>query len=332
MSFEIALAPMIDVTTANYRKLVRMSSKTVVMFTEMIVSSTVVHIAEDKLLERLGEYDDNTVVQVGGSDPIEISRAIEILRKLGYTMFNLNVGCPSSRVQKGCFGAVLMKDKCLVGRIVNQVYQDTGIILSLKIRTGVDELDTYDFFKDFVEYIVNGTPASVFYVHARKCWLKGLSPKQNRNVPELNYDFVHRIKSEMPNIKFILNGGIKTFEDVFKHSNLDGVMIGRAAIDDIFIFYKLERSLELSKVGDKTECSLGYKDDNDNFLYNINTITKYLISFGPSTSLNYKIIMPLQNIMFGRKGCKQYKIELAEQLKRKVTVSEFLFNIYSFIY
>lgn len=328
MSFEISLAPMIDVTTANYRKIVRMSCKSVVLFTEMIVSSTVVHIDEDRLIERLGEYDEQTVVQVGGNNPVEISRAVERLMKFGYKMFNLNVGCPSTRVQKGCFGAVLMKDKDLVSRIINQVYQDTGVILSLKIRTGVDEFDSYEFFRDFVTHIVTETPATVFYVHARKCWLKGLSPKQNRNVPPLNYDYVHRIKEEMPNIKFMLNGGIKTVDDVKQHQNLDGVMIGRAAIDNIFIFHELEEKLsrEEAIIGE------GVLLETDFIYYNLNIIVKYLISFGHSTPLSYNIIFPLTNVMFGRRGCKQYKIELAEQIKRKGTISEFLFRIYEFIY
>jgi tRNA-dihydrouridine synthase A len=303
---------MIDVTTANYRKLVRMSSQEVVLFTEMIVSSTVVHIDREKLKERLGDFDSKTVVQLGGSDPEEVSRAVKILVEMGYTLFNLNLGCPSTRVQKGCFGAVLMKDGKLVVRIINKVYEDTGVILSLKIRTGVDEFDTYDFFRGFIIFIVENTPANTFYVHARKCWLKGLSPKQNRNVPPLNYEFVYKIKEEMPHLKFIINGGIKTMKHIDEHRNLDGVMIGRAAMDNVFIFHNLL--------------------NDDIFHFKIHIVYSYLISFGHSTILNYKIAFPIQNIMFGRKGCKQYKITLAEQLKKKVTVSEFIFNIHKFIY
>lgn len=334
MSFEISLAPMIDVTTANFRKLVRLSSQSVVLFTEMIVSSTIVHISKDRLIERLGEVDDKTVVQVGGSDPEEISKVIRILADIGWTSFNLNVGCPSSRVQKGQFGAVLMKDVDLVCRIINQVYKDTGFILSLKIRTGVDEFDSFEFFKAFVSHVTSTTPTTVFYVHARKCWLKGLSPKQNRTIPPLNYEYVYKIKEEMPNITFILNGGISSIEDVQRHQQLDGVMIGRKAVDDVFIFYSIGKALKIDNYLLESREDTRLNSDLDtgcDIFYKKHIVYTYLLSFGGSTIVCHKIAFPFLNLMHGRKGCKSFKIKLADLLKERKTVLEFIGEIHNFI-
>ncbi|KAK6090313.1 hypothetical protein P3W45_000670 [Vairimorpha bombi] len=302
---EISLAPMLDVTTANFRKLVRISSEKTVIFTEMIVSSTVLHIETDKLRERLGLIDNNTVVQIGGSDPEEISNAVIILQNLGCTHFNLNVGCPSSRVQKGCFGAILMKDKYLVSDIVNSVYTKCKTVISLKIRTGVNDCDTYDFFKDFVSHIITNTPVSKFYVHARKCWLSGLSPKQNRTVPPLNYDFVYRIKEDFPHIKFILNGGLKGIEDIEKLKNLDGMMIGREAIKNILVFTSIDEHLYgTTKI-------------------NVNDILcQYLKEFDGNSLANFRILGPIQHILYGQKGTKKFKIFLNEAVRQKYTLNK----------
>ncbi|WUR03294.1 tRNA-dihydrouridine synthase [Vairimorpha necatrix] len=307
-NLEISLAPMLEVTTANFRKFVRISSKHTLLFTEMIVSNTVINISTTKLLQRLGDIDDLTVVQIGGSDPTEISSAISILKQHGCKHFNLNLGCPSSRVQKGCFGAVLMKDKELVTKIVNTVYSDHNIVLSLKIRVGVDDLDTYEFFSNFVKFLVQNSPVKKFYVHARKCWLGGLSPKQNRNIPSLNYEYVYRIKQELLHIKFILNGGIKNLP---YENMVDGIMIGREAIKNILVFKNIEDII--------------YGNNNMN-VYEI--IKRYLETFDGGEKITFRMLSPLQNVLHGKNGSKMWKRFLNEAVhKDKMSIDEFIKEI-----
>lgn len=315
---EICLAPMLDVTTANFRRFVRLTSEHTILFTELIVANTVIHIDKEKLIERLGDIDERTVVQIGGSDVNEIVNAICVLKDVGCKHFNLNVGCPSTRVQKGCFGAVLMKNKELISEIINSVYKKCDIVLSLKIRTGVDNYDTYEFFRDFVHFLVKNTPVKKFYVHARKCWLLGLSPKQNRNIPPLNYSFVYKIKEEFPHVLFILNGGLKKIADfnkLFCNNNLtlDGIMIGREAIKNILVFRSFENYLH---------------ESSQDTIFSV--VKKYLNKFELSKPITFRILNPLQNILHGQKGTKKWKIFLNESVhKKKLTVSDFIDEIES---
>lgn len=301
---EISLAPMMKITTPYFRMLVRKTAPKAILFTEMVVASTVTHVTDEKINIILGDPEDMTVVQLGGSDPDEISNAVQILKKIGWKEFNLNCGCPSDRVQSGKFGAVLMLEKENVGNIINTVFRDTGVVLSLKIRTGVDKHDSFDFFKGFVEYISLNTPCTKFYVHARKCWLKGLSPKQNRNVPALNYQFVYDIKSMFPHLFISLNGGIKT-NDWDKIKNLDGLMIGRHAWDNIKTFSHYERS----NIDMKT------------------VVKEYIEEAVKHNPPKYKILMPLINYRKGRSLSKAFKQTINEILHSDVPLD----SIYSMI-
>lgn len=206
---EISLAPMIKVTTPQFRLLIRKLSPQTILFTEMIADAAVSHASTEKLESILGRPDPLTVVQVGDHEPEKVADAVGRLVSLGWGAFNLNCGCPSDRVQSGKFGAVLMRDAANVAAIVNEVYSRTGCVLSLKIRTGVDELDSFEFFHGFVKHITDTSPCARFYVHARKCWLHGLSPRQNRTVPPLNYQYVYDLKAAMPHLFVCLNGGIR---------------------------------------------------------------------------------------------------------------------------
>ncbi|KAM0681417.1 hypothetical protein GINT2_000619 [Glugoides intestinalis] len=291
---EISLAPMLKVTTPYFRMLIRKISSTTVLFTEMIVASTVIHVTEEKLQIILGNPEDNTVVQLGGSDPEEIAKAVEILKRIGWVYFNLNCGCPSDRVQSGKFGAVLMFEPGNVSNIINCVYKMTGIVLSLKIRTGVDEKDSFEFFKGFVEHISTTSPCFKFYVHARKCWLSGLSPKQNRNIPPLTYQYVYDLKTLFPHLFISLNGGIKE-NGLEKIKILDGLMIGRHAWDDIRVFAAYE-----NKSVDMKEAVKSYIEE--------------ALAFNPP---KYKIVMPLINYRKGRAHTKVFK-----QVINKIIQSE----------
>lgn len=332
---EISLAPMMDVTTAHFRRFIRLTSETAVLFTEMIVSNTVIHIPRDKLKEKLGEYDDKTVVQIGGSDAIQIVEAVRILQGLGYGMFNLNCGCPSSRVKKGSFGAVLMLNKELVAEIINMVYKETGEVLSLKIRTGVDDDDGISFLGEFVGYIRKNTPNRTFYIHARKCWLEGLSPDQNRRLPPLDYDSVYEIKKLYPELRIILNGSISE-NNLDRISGLDGAMVGREAIRNAFVFWdidqKLDAGYEVEMWNDsketypldtsmrRIECNEDHKSKRTQKIHSV--VKQYFEGFSPSIQLKPAHILPIMNLMRGKKGCKAYRRKLNSALIQQIRLSE----------
>jgi tRNA-dihydrouridine synthase A len=305
---EISLAPMMKYTTPQFRMLVRKISRTAVLFTEMIVSSTVIHVTQEKLRFMLGDPEDLTVVQLGGSDPSELSQTVKILKELGWKHFNLNCGCPSERVQNGKFGALLMLEKENVADIINRVYDENGIVISLKIRIGVDEHDSFEFFRDFVHFISTNSPCNKFYVHARKCWLCGLNPKQNRNVPALNYQFVYDLKSLYPHLFISLNGGLKdNFIDHIK--NLNGVMIGRHAVDDICIFAKYENSTIDLKV----------------------VIKEYLEEGSKLNPPKTKLLMPLINLRKGKTHSTVLKQTINQIIQQNIPYNQIFQIIEPFI-
>lgn len=300
---------MLEVTTPQFRKFIRLTCKETILFTEMIVAETVLYISDDKLLEMLGEYEEKTIVQIGGSDPQNISKAIKKINQvLKFTQFNLNCGCPSSKVQKGNFGACLMLQPENVIDIINTVYNQTGFVLSLKIRIGVDDFDSYDFFRNFVSEIINQTKCDTFFVHARKCWLKGLSPSQNRKVPLLNYDFVYKIKEEFSFHKFILNGEINNVSQLDLKKNLDGFMIGRAAMKNPFVFREFINAINEEKVEiDKS----------------FNLLLKYFSLFDKNAIVKHIHVFPLLNFFHGQPGNKKYKNFLIETVRKKITFENY---------
>ena len=287
---EVSLAPMMKITTPQFRLLIRKLSPSTVLFTEMIVASTVNNVTDEKIHYMLSSPEDGTVVQLGGSNPKEIADSVVRLKSLGWKSFNLNCGCPSDRVKCGKFGAILMLEKENVASIINEVYKSAGIIISLKIRIGVYENDSFDFFKGFVEHISTNTPCFKFYVNARKCWLSGLNPKQNRNIPVLNYQYVYDLKSMFPHLFISLNGGIKS-NDLAKVQNLDGLMIGRHAWDNVKIFSEYENSVP------DMECIL----------------KSYFEEVLCSNPPKYKVIMPFLNYRKGRSLSKAFK-QLVNQI------------------
>ncbi|KHN69378.1 tRNA-dihydrouridine synthase [Ordospora colligata] len=344
---EISLAPMMDVTTPQFRRLIRLTSKSTVLFTEMIVCSTVVHVTCEKLLEMVGKYDANTVVQIGGSDASEIVEAVKILQSLGYKEFNLNCGCPSARVKKGCFGAILMLKKQLVAEIVNKVHCDTGVVLSLKIRTGVDDHDGVEFLDDFITYLKMNTACRSFYVHARKCWLSGLSPKQNRQVPPLDYESVYAIKQLHPDLKIMLNGCIDA-DGLEKLCSLDGLMIGRESMKNIFVFWEIDRKIGKERFGegeegcsnDNVRANTGFDsdckenkliDDNEKKVMVHEVIRRYFEWYGKEKEMRIWDIQPMMNLLVGKKGCKAYRQMLGEIVRRRENAEKAYKRIMNFL-
>jgi tRNA-dihydrouridine synthase A len=223
-----AVAPMIDWTDRHCRTLHRLLTRNALLFTEMIVTGAVVHGDAERHLA-FGKHEGLVALQLGGSDPAELAAAIRIAEPSGYAEFNLNVGCPSDRVQSGRFGACLMAEPDLVADCVRAMRDATDRPVTVKCRIGIDDQDTEESLDRFADTMA-GAGVEALYVHARKAWLKGLSPKENRTIPPLDYPRVHRLRGRMASLPMIINGGIETLEQAEDHlAHMDGVMLGRAA-------------------------------------------------------------------------------------------------------
>ncbi len=227
----IHVAPMMEVTDRWFRQVHRLWAPGVVQWTEMVVGHAVLHGDRHRVIG-FDPSEHPVVVQLGGDDPAVLAQAARIVEDAGYDEINLNVGCPSSRVRAGAFGAILMRRPDRVARVVEAMRSAVSIPVHVKHRIGVDELDAYEDMLRFVDTVASAG-CDTFYVHARKAWLQGLSPKENRTVPPLRHDEVHRLKAERPHLTIVTNGGITTDDAVDAHlAEVDGVMIGRAAADD----------------------------------------------------------------------------------------------------
>ncbi len=239
---KIAIAPMLDWTDRHFRYFMRQITKYTELYTEMIVADAILHGNQDKLLS-FHPDELPLVVQLGGSCPDKLSKAAKICMNYGYSGINLNVGCPSDRVKSGNFGACLMKDSHLVASCIKSLQDSVSIPVSIKLRIGVDHLDSYEFFRDFVLSIAE-TGCQDFIIHARIAILGGLSPKENREIPPLKYEYVYRLKQEQPDLSIMINGGIKTIIDATTHlKQVDGAMIGRGAYYTPYIFSTVDRDI-----------------------------------------------------------------------------------------
>lgn len=220
---------MMDWTDRHCRYLHRLMSRNTLLYTEMVTSPALVRGGALHLL-KYHPSEHPVALQLGGSDPVELAEASSIGAEAGYDEINLNVGCPSDRVQSGTFGAVLMKQPDLVAQCCAKMIETSPVEVTVKCRIGVDDQDPETVLPDFLER-VSAVGVTRFSVHARKAWLQGLSPKENRDIPPLDYDLVYRMKERFPHLHLSINGGIQTLQEAQDHlaRGLDGVMIGRAA-------------------------------------------------------------------------------------------------------
>ncbi|MDP2495366.1 tRNA dihydrouridine(20/20a) synthase DusA [Shimia thalassica] len=225
----LSVAPMMDWTDRHCRYLHRLMSRNTLLYTEMVTSPALVRGGALHLL-KYHPSEHPVALQLGGSDPAELAEASGIGAEAGYDEVNLNVGCPSDRVQSGTFGAVLMKQPDLVAQCCARMIEASPVEVTVKCRIGVDDQDPETVLPDFLER-VSAVGVRRFSVHARKAWLQGLSPKENRDIPPLDYDLVYRMKERFPHLHLSINGGIQTLQEAQDHlaRGLDGVMIGRAA-------------------------------------------------------------------------------------------------------
>ncbi|MCB1721565.1 MAG: tRNA dihydrouridine(20/20a) synthase DusA [Rhodospirillales bacterium] len=239
---EISVAPMMDWTDRHCRYFHRLIAPHVRLYTEMITTGALLHGDRERFL-RFDESEHPVALQLGGSEPEDLAYCADIVARSGYDEINLNCGCPSERVQKGAFGACLMKEPDLVSDCVRAMIGAVDIPVSVKCRIGIDEQDDFAFLDRFVSIVANAG-CETFIIHARKAWLQGLSPKKNREVPPLDYERVAAIKNKYPELRIILNGGITDTGTILAQCDrLDGVMIGREAYSNPYFLAEIEQAV-----------------------------------------------------------------------------------------
>ena len=301
ISRRFCVAPMMGYTTPYARKLYRILSKKSFLFSEMIAAKSLIY---SKSRENIIENDFNNPValQVGGSEINDLKKASNIAVDYNYDEINLNVGCPSKAVQKGSFGACLMKDKVLV-RNCMEALQNDKIEATLKCRLGLGKELNYEFFEEFIDEI-SKTGVKIIYVHARNAILSGISPQANRSIPPLSYEFVKKIKNKFPKIKFILNGGINNLDkavDLLKE--FDGIMVGRLIKNNPFILKEVDKKI--------------FKEKND-FIYET-IINNYFEYIKPKIGVEsiFRLLSPLLNIFFSVPHSKVYRSKINDYMQHQ---------------
>ena len=242
MKKTVSVAPMMDCTDRHEIYFLSLISKNVHLYTEMIVANAIIRGDREKLLS-FKKIQNPVTLQVGGSNESELAEACRISEQYGYKEINLNLGCPSKKVQKNKFGACLMQEPKLVARCIESMAKATKLPITIKTRIGYNDVEDFEFLKSFIQ-TTKDAGSQKFIIHARKALLKTLTPKENLNIPPLKYDFVYKLKDFFKNDEIIINGGIKTSEDIKNHlKRVDGVMIGRAIYHSPYFLAEIEREV-----------------------------------------------------------------------------------------
>lgn len=300
------IAPMMGWTTRHYRYLFRLICKKAQLYTEMLTTGAILNSPQR---ERLLSFDNNEkslAIQLGGGIAADLVQAAKMVEPFGYSEINLNVGCPSNRVKSGCFGAVLFKNPRRVADCIGEMCAAVKLPITVKTRIGVDEYESYDYLTEFIQQ-VSTAGCRTFIIHARKAWLQGLSPKENREIPPLNYRWVYHIKRDFPHLTIVLNGGIDNLNAAQAHlQRVDGVMLGRAAWYNPYLFAELDQLLnpqESSTIPSRMAIVLAY----------LPYLEKAFISGENLTHL----IQPLFNLFHGVAGGKRWRQKLSEVLQQR---------------
>ena len=309
---KFCIAPMMGYTTPHARNLYRILSKKAFLFTEMIPAKTLIY-SEKKELLMENNHGNPVAVQVGGAEYHDLIRCAKIAENYDYNEINLNVGCPSKAVQKGKFGACLMKEKTLVRECLDAMINNTNIDVSMKCRIGIGNTLNFDFFHEFIDETIK-SGIKIVYVHARNAILNGLNPKMNRTLPPLNYEFVAKIKKYYPHVQFVLNGGINNLDDAYKYSNqFDGVMLGRFIKANPFCLLNIDKLFFNSVSGDKSDQKIIF----EYFEYVRKKIRQDSI---------YRLLSPLLHIFFAVPNGKKIKTQINEYIKNyEVNKLEYIF-------
>jgi tRNA-dihydrouridine synthase A len=237
-----SIAPMIDVTDKHFRFLARLLTRHTLLYTDMVTTGAILHGKRERLLAYNNE-EHPVALQLGGSDPAALRDCAVQAKEYGYDEINLNCGCPSDRVQNGAFGACLMATPIVVRDSLRAMAEQKKLPVTLKCRTGIDQQNSFDEFLNFID-IATDSPCQTVIVHARNAWLKGLSPKENREIPPLKYDWVYQLKALRPQLNIVLNGGVTSLENAKQHlQHVDGVMMGREAWHNTFFLADADAKL-----------------------------------------------------------------------------------------
>ena len=317
MIHRFCVAPMMDRTDRHERFFLRSLSKKAYLYTEMINANAVLFGNQNELL-KFNECEHPLAIQLGGNDPIKLSEAATISESYGYDEINLNVGCPSTKVQNGDFGAILMRNPNLVAKCIKAIKNNVNIPVSIKCRIGVDDMDEEKDLNNFVKK-VSDSGCKIFIIHARKAWLKGLSPKENRNIPPLNYERVYKLKDEFPHLEIIINGGLENIEDSKNHlTKVDGVMMGRKAYENPFQLTKVDHLIYGMPFLPKTKEEvllkmIPYIIHQHKAGVKINLISRHLIGLTKGTKFAKHIRSSLTNLSALRQPERKL-IQIANQL------------------
>ncbi|MBF0265976.1 MAG: tRNA dihydrouridine(20/20a) synthase DusA [Gammaproteobacteria bacterium] len=304
-SHKVCLAPMLDYTDRHFRYLLRLITKKTFLYSEMVTTGAILHGQHQQRYLQFSEAEHPVALQLGGSNPVDLTKSCQIAAEHGYDEFNLNVGCPSPRVKSGAFGAVLMEQPDLVANCLHAMKQASDIPATIKTRIGIDHNDDYQQLLALVEAIVK-VGIDTIIVHARKAWLDGLSPKDNREIPPLRYDYVYQLKKDFPELTIIINGGIKTYDEIDEHiKHVDGVMIGREAYHNCFYFHQVDHRY--------------YQQNQDNITrksvlkHYFEYIEKHLIDGVPFSHMAKHTL----GLFHACRGSRLYRRELSENIHKK---------------
>ncbi|WP_373990893.1 tRNA dihydrouridine(20/20a) synthase DusA [Duganella sp. BuS-21] len=305
-SRRLSVAPMMDWSDRHCRMFHRHISKHTWLYTEMVTTGALVYGDVERHL-RFNEEEHPVALQLGGSDPADLATSAKLGEKWGYDEINLNCGCPSERVQKGAFGACLMAEPQLVADCVKAMRDAVSIDVTVKHRIGIDDVQSYDFVRDFVGKVADAG-CTTFIVHARNAILKGLSPKENREIPPLKYAYAYQLKRDFPDFEIIINGGIKTEADIDEHlQHLDGVMLGREAYHNPFVMANFDQRYYGDHSAPKTreqvlEAMIPY-------------IQAQLAQYGPLGLKLNSITRHMLGIMTGLPGARAFRQTLSDSKK-----------------
>lgn len=298
------VAPMMDWTDRHQRYFARLLSENALLYTEMVTTGAIIHGDNKSRFLDFHPAELPLALQLGGSDPSDLATCAKHAENWGYSEVNLNVGCPSDRVQKGRFGACLMAEPALVRDCIAAMIEAVDIPVTVKCRIGIDRDDAYEPLLNFVDTVAE-SGCSVFIVHARKAWLDGLSPKQNREIPPLRYEYVYRLKQARPNLRIVINGGIHSIDECDTHlQHVDGVMLGRAAYQDPYLLAAVDRRLFGQESADPLrheviDCFLPYISEQIEAGRRLRDVTRHILGL-------YR----------GEKGGKNWRRHLSENNRR----------------
>ncbi|WP_372636400.1 tRNA dihydrouridine(20/20a) synthase DusA [Alcanivorax jadensis] len=309
----LSVAPMMDWTTRDYRFLARLITRHTLLYTEMVVAQAILRGDRDRFLA-FNDEEHPVALQLGGCEPQDLAEAARIAEQYGYDEINLNVGCPSDRVQQGKIGAILMAEPELVGQCVEAMQAAVSVPVTVKTRIGIDDQDDYDFLYRFVTRMEQAGCTSLT-IHARKAILSGLSPKENREIPPLIYQRAYAIKQAFPHMEIVLNGGIKTLEEVHEHmGEVDGVMIGREAYQNPYFLADADRIVfaDDHPVPSRREVA-------EQFLPYVER--RFALGHAPKHSLRH-----ILNLFQGEPGARRFRRHLSENMHKPDTTPQVLMD------